>query len=62
MLFWKGDEVEVVWANKQPFITTSDLIEAGYYDKEFGSITFKGKKKDDAPMKIYMELRDADEI
>ena len=32
LLFWKGDEVEVVWANKQPFITTSDSMKASYYD------------------------------
>ena len=53
--FWKSDEVDVVWVNKQPFIETSDLVEASYYDKEFGPIKFKGKKKDGTPRKIYME-------
>ena len=52
--FWKGDEVEVVWVDKKPFIATSDYVEASYYDKEFGPIKFKGKKKDGAPRKIYM--------
>ena len=32
LLFWKGDEVEVVWIEKQPFIATSDSDEASYYD------------------------------
>ena len=59
---WKGDEVEVVWLYKQPFITTLDSIEASYYDQEFDPIKFKGKKKDGAQTKIYMETRDASEI
>ena len=32
LLFWKGVEVEVVWVDKQPFIATSDSMEASYYD------------------------------
>ena len=52
LLFWKGDEVELVWVNKQPFIASSDFVEASYYDQEFGPINFKGKKKDRAPRKV----------
>ena len=62
LLLWKGDEVEVVWVDKQPFITTLDYIEASYYDQEFGPIKFEGKKKDGAPREIYMKLRDTSEI
>ena len=62
LLFWKGDEVEVVWVDKQTFIGTSDFVEASYYDQEFGPIKFKGKKKNGAPKKIYMESRDVGEI
>ena len=61
-LFWKGDEVEVVYADKQPFIATSDSVEASYYDQEFGPIKFIGKKKDGDPREIYMEPRDTDDI
>ena len=32
LLFWKGNEVEVVWVDKQPFIATLDFVEASYYD------------------------------
>ena len=62
LLFWKGDEVEVVWANKQPFIATSNFVEASYYDQEFGPIKFKGKKKNGTPREIYMESRDTGDI
>ena len=62
LLFWKGNEVEVVWVNKQPFISNSDSMEASNYDQDFGPIKFKGKKKDGAPRKIYMESRDTGEI
>ena len=54
LLFWKGNEVEVVWADKQPFIATSDSVEASYYDKEFGPIKFKGKKKNRSLRQIYI--------
>ena len=49
LLFWKGDEVKVVWENKQPFIATLDFVEASYYDQEFSLIKFKGKKKNETP-------------
>ena len=62
LLFWKGDEVEVVWVDKQPFNATSDSIEASYYDQDFDVIKFEGKKKDGAPREIYMESRDIGEI
>ena len=49
LLFWKGDEVEVVWVEKQPFIATSDSVEANYYDQEISPIKFKGKKNNGTP-------------
>ena len=42
-------KVEVVWANKQPFITTSDYVEASNCDQVFGPTKFKGKEKNGAP-------------
>ena len=62
LLFWKGDEVKVVWEDKEPFISTLDFVEANYYDQEFGPIKFKGKKNDGAPNEIYMESRDTGDI
>ena len=62
LLFWKGDEVEVVWADKQHFIATADSIETNYYDQEFGPIKFKGKNKNGTPREIYMESRDGSDI
>ena len=41
LLFWKGNEVEVVRANKQPFnMAATSYVEARYYDQEFGPIKF----------------------
>ena len=62
LLFWKGDEVEVVWVDKQHFIANSNFVEASYYDQEFGLIKFKGKKKNEDPREIYMESRDNGDI
>ena len=61
-MFWKGDEVEVVWTDKQPFIGTSDFVEASYYDQDFGPIKFRGKNKNGTPREIYMESRDTGDI
>ena len=54
LLFWKGDDVEVIWVNPYPFSTHSDTVEARYYDVEFGPIQFLGKKKNGEPKSIYM--------
>ena len=62
LLFWKGDEVEVVWAHKQPFMATSNFMEPSYYDQGFGPIKFKGKKKNGTPREIYMESRNIGDI
>ena len=62
LLFWKGDEVEVVWAVKQHFIATLDSMEASYYDQEFRPIKFKGKKNNGTLREIYMESIDTSDI
>ena len=54
LLFWKGDDVEVIWANPHPFSTHSDAVEARYYNVEFGPIQFLEKKKNGEPKSIYM--------
>ena len=55
LLFWKGDEVELVWADKQPFMAAIGSVEAKYYDQEFGSIKFTSKRKDGVLRKAYMD-------
>ena len=53
LLFWKGDELEMVWADKQPFITTSDFVKASYYDQEFAPKNSKTKEEWDSNGNIY---------
>ena len=55
LLFWNGDEVEVVWADKQPFMAAIGFVEAKYYDQEFGPIKFTSRRKDGVPRKAYMD-------
>ena len=62
LLFWKCDEVEVVWADKQPFIETSNFVEANHYDQEFSQLKFKGKKKNETPREINTKSRDIGDI
>ena len=48
--------------DKQSFIATLDSVEASYYDQDFSPIKFKGKKKNETPREIYIELRDTGDI
>ena len=57
LLFYKGNEVEVVWAKKQPFMGATGFVEARYYDQEFGSIKFTSIRKDGVPRKAYMDSK-----
>ena len=62
LLFWEGNEVEVVWVDKQPFIAAIGSVEARYYDQEFGPIKFTSRRKDEIPRKAYMDLKGSVEI
>ena len=55
LLFWKGNEVELVRADKQPFMAAIGFVEARYYDQEFGPIKFTSRRKDGVPRKSYMD-------
>ena len=57
LLFWKGNEVEVVQANKQPFMVATCSVEARYYDQEFGLIKFSSRRKDGILRKLYMDSK-----
>ena len=62
LLYWKGSEVEVVRADKQPFMTVTSFVKARYYRKEFSSIKFTRRRKDGVPRKAYMDLKGFVEI
>ena len=62
LLYWKGSEVEVVRADKQPFMTVTSFVKARYYRKEFSSIKFTRRRKDGVPRKTYMDLKGFVEI
>ena len=62
LLFWKGNEVEVVRADKQPFMAAIGSVEAKYYDQEFGPIKFTSKRKYVIPRKEYMDSKGFVEI
>ena len=47
--------MEVVRADKQPFIEAIGSVETSYYDQEFGLIKFSSRRKDEIPRKEYMD-------
>ncbi|XP_050220389.1 uncharacterized protein LOC126670652 [Mercurialis annua] len=60
LLFWKGNEVEVVWADTKHFTTATNIVEARYYDSCVGPIKFtgrniKGQPKENKPLEIHEE-------
>ena len=62
LLFWKGNEVEVAQADKQPFMDDIGSMEAKYYDQKFDSIKFTNRRKDGVPRKAYMDSMGSMEI
>ena len=60
--FLKGNEVEVVRVNKQPFMVAIGSVEASYYDQEFCPIKFTSRRKDGILRKAYMDSKDSVEI
>ena len=49
--------MEVVHADKQPFMAAIGSVEARYYDQEFGPIKFTSRRKDVIPIKAYMDSK-----
>ena len=54
--------MEVVWANKKPFMAAIGFVEARYYDQEFDLIKFTSRRKDGIPRKAYMDSKGSMEI
>lgn len=58
----KGNDVEIVWVDKELFVVASNSVETHYYKHDYDLIRFKGRKKDETPRKLYMESRKVEEI
>ena len=54
--------MEVVRADKQPFMEATCSVEAIYYDQEFGPIKFTSRIKDRVLRKVYMDSKGSMEI
>ena len=57
LLFWKGNDVELVRADRQPIMEATDFVEARYYYQEFGPIKFTNRRKDGVLRKAYMDSK-----
>ena len=57
LLFWKGNEVELVRVDKQPFMAATSSMEARYYYQDFGPIKFMIRRKDGVLRKAYMDSK-----
>ena len=49
--------MELVRANKQPFMAATSSIEAKYYDQEFSPIKFTSRRKDGVLRKAYKPMK-----
>ena len=54
--------MEVVRADKKPFMAATSSVEAWYYDQELGHIKFTSRRKDGVPGKAYMDSKGSMEI
>ena len=57
LMFWKSNEVELVLADKHPFMAAIGFVEARYYDQEFGPIKFTSRRKYGVPRKAHMNSK-----
>ncbi|XP_073121324.1 uncharacterized protein [Henckelia pumila] len=62
LMFWIGDDVEIVQADSQPFQASSSVVESRYYNGYFGPIKFYGKSKSGQPKSVYMETLETNEM
>ena len=62
LLICKGNEVEVVRVNKQPFMAATSSVDARYYDQEFGPIKFTSRRKYGILRNTYMDSKGSVEI
>ena len=54
--------MELVRADKKPFMVATGFVEAKYYDREFGPIKFTSRRKDGVLRKAYMDSKGYVEI
>ncbi|OMO82013.1 Retrotransposon gag protein [Corchorus capsularis] len=45
LIFWNGDDMEIVHADNRPFKVEFNAVDARYYDETFGLIRFLGQAK-----------------
>ncbi|KAH7857764.1 hypothetical protein Vadar_016262 [Vaccinium darrowii] len=57
LIFWHGDDVEVVWADKRPFLASSNHADAKLYDNEISPIKFTGTDKYGKPIAITLSTQ-----
>ncbi|KAH7856803.1 hypothetical protein Vadar_005701 [Vaccinium darrowii] len=57
LIFWHGDDVEVVWADKRPFLASSNHTDAKLYDNEISPVKFTGTDKYGKPTAITLSTQ-----
>ena len=54
--------MELVRANKKPFMVATSSKETRYYDQEFNPIKFTSRRKDGVPRKAYRPMKIQKEV
>ena len=49
--------MELVQADKQPFMEATGFVEARYYEQEFSLIKFTSRRKDEVPRKAFLDSK-----
>ncbi|KAH7844531.1 hypothetical protein Vadar_029054 [Vaccinium darrowii] len=57
LIFWHGDDIEVVWADKRPFLASSNHADAKLYDNEISPVKFTGTDKYGKPTAITLSTQ-----
>ena len=57
LIFWNEDDVEVVWADRRPFLASSNHAEARLYDEEICPVKITGTDKYGRPKAISLSSK-----
>ncbi|KAH7864116.1 hypothetical protein Vadar_025982 [Vaccinium darrowii] len=57
LIFWHGDDIEVVWADKRLFLASSNHVDAKLYDNEISPVKFTGTDKYGKPTAITLSTQ-----
>ena len=62
LIFWNGNEVEVVWVDNKPFVAKIRYLEVMLYEDDIGPVKLNRRDKNEKPMVTTMVKQQENQI